>query len=199
MNDYLGRNQQLWDLGLPDSQIHNRTQVEQKIKELAGDFDLVMIAEQFDESLVLLSDVLCWPLANMTSLKVNVRKSSAVETLSESARDILRSWLWADQMVYDYFREELERKKHSYGLDRMEYDIRELQKLNSKLKSECVQEVVGSDSKKLSKDYVPWSKDVIAFKINEDHPFCKFYGISENNFVDLIRNIQLERSLKWKI
>ena len=158
-----------------------------------------MIAEQFDESLVLLSDVLCWPLANMTSLKVNARKSSAVETLSGSARDILRSWLWADQMVYDYFREELKRKKHSYGLDRMEYDVQELQKLNSKLKSECVQEVVGSNSKKLSKDNVPWSKDVIAFKINEDHPFCKFYGISENNFVDLIRNIQLERSLKWEI
>ena len=101
VNSYLGRNQQLWDLGLPASQIQNQSRVEQKIAEIASDFDLVMIAEQFDESLVLLSDLLCWPLANMTSLKVNARKSSAVEKLSPKARDILREWLWADQMLYE--------------------------------------------------------------------------------------------------
>ena len=199
MNNYLGRNQQLWDLGLPDSQIHNQTQVEQKIKELAGDFDLVMIAEQFDESLVLLSDVLCWPLANMTSLKVNARKSSAVEKLSQKARDILRDWLWADQMLYDFFREEFKRKIQSYGLDRMDGDIRQLRELNARVKSECVLEVVKNNTKKLSEDYVPWSKDVVAFKINEkDHPYCKFYGISEIHFIDHVRDTQLDRALKWE-
>jgi hypothetical protein len=34
----------------------------------------VMIAERFDESMVLLADVLCWPLEKVVSLKVNARK-----------------------------------------------------------------------------------------------------------------------------
>jgi hypothetical protein len=33
-----------------------------------------MIAERFDESMVLLADLLCWPLEKVTSLKVNARK-----------------------------------------------------------------------------------------------------------------------------
>ena len=33
-----------------------------------------MIAERFDESMVLLADLLCWPLEKVVSLKVNARK-----------------------------------------------------------------------------------------------------------------------------
>ena len=64
MNGYLGRNQQLWDLGLTDTLPFDM--VEAKVQELDKNFNLVMIAEHFEESLVLLSHELCWPLANMT-------------------------------------------------------------------------------------------------------------------------------------
>ena len=33
-----------------------------------------MISERFDESMVLMADLLCWPLEKVTSLKVNARK-----------------------------------------------------------------------------------------------------------------------------
>ena len=59
--------------------------------------------------------------------------------------------------------------------------------------------VVKNNTKKLLEDYVPWSKDVVAFKINEkDHPYCKFFGISEIHFIDHVRNTQLDRALKWE-
>ena len=58
MNGYLGRNQQLWDLGLTNTSHFDL--VEAKVQEVDKNFHLVMIAEHFDESL------LCWPLANMT-------------------------------------------------------------------------------------------------------------------------------------
>ena len=64
MNGYLGRNQQLWDLGLMDTL--NFDLVEAKVQEVDKNFQLVMIAEHFEESLVLLRHELCWPLANMT-------------------------------------------------------------------------------------------------------------------------------------
>ena len=199
IHHYLGRNQQLWDLGLSARDIANYEAVKRKIEKIAEDFDLVMIAEHFDESLILLSDLLCWPLANMTSLKVNARKSSAVEKLSQKARDILQDWLWADQMLYDYFTKEFKRKRQLYGLDKLADDVNQLKELNSQLKAKCVLEVVKNNTKSLTKDYVPWSKDVVAFKINEkDDPYCKYYGISENHFIDHIRDIQILRAQNWR-
>ena len=45
-----------------------------KIDEAQKKFGLVMIAEQFDESLVLMKDLLCWEFEDITSLKLNGRK-----------------------------------------------------------------------------------------------------------------------------
>ena len=39
-------------------------------------FDLVMIAEHFDESMILMADLLCWPLKYVASFKNNVLPSN---------------------------------------------------------------------------------------------------------------------------
>ena len=195
VNGYLGRNQQLWDLGIARKDLTNLEAVKEKIEEINQHFDLVMIAEDFDASLVFLSDELCWPLFNMTSLKVNARKKSAVEKLSQKTRDILQDWLWADQMLYDHFKEKHDRRKEEYGLYRLESQINKLNEYNANIKTECVLQTVRKNTNILDEEYVPWSKDVVAFKINEDkNPYCKFYGISELHFIDYIRDMQVSRS-----
>ncbi len=45
-----------------------------KLKELDSDFDLVMVSELMDESLVLLAHLLCLPLHAMVGIKRNARK-----------------------------------------------------------------------------------------------------------------------------
>eukprot|EP00092_Neocalanus_flemingeri_P093291 GFUD01118556.1.p1 GENE.GFUD01118556.1~~GFUD01118556.1.p1 ORF type:complete len:232 (+),score=53.28 GFUD01118556.1:25-696(+) len=196
VRDYLGRNQQLWDLGMDKEDINNHEAVERKIKQMDEDFDLVMITEDFDSSLVLLSDVLCWPLANMTSLKLNARKKSAIEELSPKSRKILKDWLWADYMLYEHFKEKLEQQKNVFGLKSLKDDIVKLKNLNDKVKAECVLKVV-KNTTSLSSDFVPWSKDVLAFKINENKECCKYFGISENHFIEYLQKLQMERLRKW--
>ena len=196
VHEYLGQNQQLWDLGLSAESITNLTAVKEKIERIDKDFDLVMIKEDFDASLVLLSEELCWPLANMTSLKVNARKKSAVEKLSQDAREILQDWLWADQMLYDHFKGKLDKRKEEFGLLRMERQISKLKDLNAEVKSLCVLEIV-KDTQKLSEEYIPYSQDVVGFDINDEtNPYCKFYGMSEISFIDTIRSMQEERCCK---
>ena len=56
----LGRNQMLWDFGLDAKSMDNVTAVKNKIEEIDKTFDLVMMAERFDESMILLMDELCW-------------------------------------------------------------------------------------------------------------------------------------------
>ena len=67
-----------------------------------------MIAEKFDESILLLQSQLCWEIADMTYLKLNERVPSAKSKMTEETRNILKKWLWADYLVYDHFKIKLE-------------------------------------------------------------------------------------------
>ena len=49
---------------------------QKRIQELDREFDLVLLADKFEESMVLLASKLCWPLEWVKSLKVNARKEA---------------------------------------------------------------------------------------------------------------------------
>ncbi|XP_033127062.1 galactosylceramide sulfotransferase-like, partial [Anneissia japonica] len=53
-------NHQLFDLGFDTKLSSSQDAVQFKILQLSNDFDLVMISEYFDESLILLKQLLCW-------------------------------------------------------------------------------------------------------------------------------------------
>ena len=68
-----GFNQQLWDLGIKNEVVVGDFEtLEATIEKLDKEFDLVMISERMDESMVLLADALCIPLRNVSTLKNNV-------------------------------------------------------------------------------------------------------------------------------
>ena len=52
-----------------------------KLEEIDNQFDLIMLMERFDESLVLLADTLCWNLEDVVTLKLNSRSNTLKVTL----------------------------------------------------------------------------------------------------------------------
>ena len=60
------QNQQLWDLGLATPDMENEAKVDAKIEELSAQFDFVILAEFFDEGLVILARLLCWELEDVS-------------------------------------------------------------------------------------------------------------------------------------
>ena len=121
-----------------------------------------------------------------------------MEKLSQKARDILQDWLWADQMLYDHFKEKLEKRKQIYGPNKLENEIKQLVKYNEDVEKYCVDKIVSNSTKKLGADFIPFSKDVVGFEINvKEHPYCKYYGISENQFIDELRQMQISRFRQW--
>lgn len=193
MNGYLGRNQQLWDLGLTDT-LHFDL-VEAKVQQVDKNFHLVMIAESMEESLVLLSHELCWPLANMTSLKLNARKASQKSALSEGARQKLKSWLSADYHLYNHFAKKLEDKMLKFGKDRLAAEVAQLQRLNLDVRERCVLDTV-EDTGKLSENFRPWSKDVVGFRVSPEED-CQHFAKTEVHFIDEVRANQLKRLRDW--
>ena len=73
----VSQNQQLWDLGLARSDMENEANVDAKIAELSAQFDFVILAEFFDEGLVILARLLCWELEDV-SQKYLMRKMSDI-------------------------------------------------------------------------------------------------------------------------
>ena len=68
-----GLNGQIKELGLDPSLVTDEAAVDSYISRLDEHFDLVLVQERFRESVVLLAELLCLPLQNVTSVSQKVR------------------------------------------------------------------------------------------------------------------------------
>ncbi len=96
---YVGKNNLLWDLGLDANEVESQEEIDAKIKEVDDRFELVMMMERFEESMVLLADVLCWPLEDVMYLKQNERMTQFKSTPTDETKKIMRTWLAGDYKV----------------------------------------------------------------------------------------------------
>ena len=109
-------NQQSFDLGLiHDSWSGMEAQMKNFIDQIDKDFDLVMITERMEESLVLLADLLCVPLETVIVVRdINVRSKipwiRSEKKLSQANREKLEQYLEPDRLLYDHFLRKLDQK-----------------------------------------------------------------------------------------
>lgn len=190
-----GLNPQSWDLGLKDPELENHNAIEAKIKSMEKEFDLVMINEFMDESLVLLAHLLCLPLSTMVGLKLNQRKSKVKVQLTKEESDTLKRFQLSDEMIYSHFYQKFLVKWDEFGRQRMEKAVHKLQQWNREIEERCVQNYTDRASLKGTM-FAPFSGDVIAFKIRDDDEECKMMGITELNLISLIQEKQRKRWLE---
>ena len=88
----------MYDLGLDPKYFENRNAVMGYIKYIEEEFDLGLINEYYDESLILLKNWLCWDFDDILYLKQNVH-TKRVSLYNESKANIL-SWSQADYLLY---------------------------------------------------------------------------------------------------
>ena len=102
------RNPALFDLGL-DTMTSNLelTTVYEYINFLQQEFDLVLLQEYFDESLVLLKRRFCWEIEDILYFKLNERTDKEKGTLTSDTREKIRKWNWGDVLLYDVFNQTL--------------------------------------------------------------------------------------------
>lgn len=133
-----GRNQMSRDLGL--EMPHNRSYAEilDFIRFVDSQFHLVMITEYMEASLVLLADLMRWPLHYVSYFSQNVRKNTSKTVLSETDRFVLSQYNFADHLLYDHFLENFRERVVEYGFEQMSAAIQELHLINAKLKHRCV-------------------------------------------------------------
>ena len=190
----LGRNQMLWDSGLSAAAMDNMTAVDNKIAEMDNTFSLVMIAERWDESVILLKDLLCWDFKDVVNFKLNARKENKKIPLSEEARAALKEYLAADYKLYHYFKKKFQAQVNSFGARRMEQERGILEVANANMKERCGINKVDND--KVSGHNKLWGQGLVAYtagKESQDKE-CQWFATSEMSFIDHLREVQGERA-----
>ena len=192
----LGRNQMLWDFGLDAKSMDNVTSVKNKIDEIDKTFHLVMMAERFDESMILLMEELCWSYQDVANFKLNVRKESKKTTLTPEARAALQEYLASDFLLYDHFKAKFEARVIQFGLQSMSRELSILRSANEHLQSKC--ELKEADNDKIFGVNKWWGPGLVAYTSDyEAGPArieCQRLILSELNFIDKLRNVQFARA-----
>ncbi|XP_063853419.1 galactosylceramide sulfotransferase-like isoform X1 [Scylla paramamosain] len=117
----LGKNQMLFDLGYPaDLTV---TELRRALDEVDRRFDLVLIAERMDESLILLRHFLCWSLYDVVVFTKNARRNEVKKNLDADTLQALRELNSADVILYEYFLAKHKEAVFAFGETKMKDEV----------------------------------------------------------------------------
>ena len=140
------RNPMLYNLGLPKSAFGDMRKIEEKIDKLKSQFDLVMMTEYFEESLILLRDLMCWELNDIVYFVINARSKSSVKPVSPTVAAKIKKWNNGDVKLHETFNRTFWSKVKEFGEDRMKEEVTKLRARNQYFSKRCIAQVINKDS-----------------------------------------------------
>ena len=186
----LARNPMLYDFGLDYQYYQNVTAVQEYIAFLEKEFDLVMIMEYFEESMVLMKRLLCWEFEDFLHIKSNERQKKEKAEMSDNLKENIKRWNKADMLLYKHFN------KTFWHWIKMEGegfydDLRTFRQMNDKMNRKCFSGTT------LQEVYA--GKFVMAPALNPNLPAetkekCERMTRKENSYLSHLRNKQSSKS-----
>ncbi|KFP78427.1 Galactose-3-O-sulfotransferase 2, partial [Acanthisitta chloris] len=142
------RNIMWFDFGY-DNNAENDTEYTQTVlEEIEQNFHLILIADYFDESMILLKHVLCWDLDDVVYFKLNSRSQDTVHTLTPESEERIKAWCSLDWKLYLHFNQSFWRRiEETIGLEALDEEVDQLRTRQKELMETCLleQEAVGKD------------------------------------------------------
>lgn len=186
--DLHGIHQMMFDLGHGAVGEDTEVEFQRRLDQINATFDLVMIAERFDESLVLLKHLMCWTTDDVAYLSINARKENEKANITDETKSLLYSLNKPDVKLYDFFAKIFDRKVKAFGEEKMQKELLELRDANDKMEKRCV---VDEEAKVTGE--LKWRKDIVSLAVKEDEKVCVDLVKTEISFVDEVR----ERQKMW--
>lgn len=184
----LGINQMMWDLGMVSDNFDNTKEITKHIQMVERDFSFVMIFEHLEASLVLLANLMKWPIERMAYLPHNTRNDTYKQKLSDNDLNQLDKINMADYMLYNRFVQKFKENINEYGLDKLKRGIGKLIAINKEMIEKCVKSIT-------NKGYA----QTISYELKEsDQKMCKYIAINELKYTSFLRDIQYEKQRKYK-
>ncbi|KAM8788597.1 galactose-3-O-sulfotransferase 2 [Rhynchonycteris naso] len=135
------RNHMWFDLGFDPNAPAEESYVRARLAELEQRFQLVLIAEHFDESMVLLRHRLRWRLDDVVSFKLNSRSKSSVTRVTPEGQERAKRWCALDWRLYRHFNRTFWASVHAeLGPRRLRSEVEQLRARRRELMTLCLQD-----------------------------------------------------------
>ncbi|NXN31891.1 G3ST2 sulfotransferase, partial [Nycticryphes semicollaris] len=142
------RNIMWFDFGYNNNAEDKKKYIQSVLREIEQNFHLILIADYFDESMILLKHTLCWDLDDVVYFKLNSRSQDTVQTLTPESKERIKTWCSLDWELYLHFNQSFWRRiEETIGLEELEKEVNQLRKRQKELMEICLsdQEAVGKD------------------------------------------------------
>ncbi|KAH7975108.1 hypothetical protein HPB49_023635 [Dermacentor silvarum] len=184
---WLGFDQMSFDLGFDFTQADNASAVDAFIKHVDTVFDLVMVVERLNESLVLLRDLLCWEMDDVVMFKINARRTEHQRPPSGTLAAELRSLNAVDVKLHEYFTRRFDERVQSFGWARMRKELRLLKQRTEYWYQQCV-------ARENERGKNARQSLMLTYRVkNTSSHLCELMTLNEFAFTHRLRTIQLER------
>ncbi|NXT38663.1 G3ST2 sulfotransferase, partial [Pelecanoides urinatrix] len=142
------RNIMWFDFGYNNNAENNKKYIHRVLKDIEQNFHLILIADYFDESMILLKHTLCWDLDDVIYFKLNSRSQDTVQTLTPESKEQIKVWCSLDWQLYLHFNQSFWRRiEETIGLEELEKEVNHLRTRQKELMETCVldQKAVGKE------------------------------------------------------
>lgn len=103
LRNVYARNNMWFDLGFDNNAPAEESYVRARLADVEQRFQLVLIAEYFDESMVLLRHLLRWRLDDVVSFRLNSRSQRSITSLTPESQERVKRWCALDWRLYQHF------------------------------------------------------------------------------------------------
>ncbi|XP_074154023.1 galactose-3-O-sulfotransferase 2 isoform X2 [Sminthopsis crassicaudata] len=140
MKNIYAKNNMWFDFGY-DNNRQGKGYVRDAIREIQRRFQLILISDYFDESMVLLRNTLHWELDDVVYFKLNSRSEETIQNLTRENQERVKEWCALDWELYQHFNRTFWQKlREVVGLKRLRREVALLRERQRELMDVCIQD-----------------------------------------------------------
>lgn len=177
---FRAKNYMSFDLGF-DHENNSKEYIKYAISKMEEDFKFVMITDRYEESMILLKNMLCLDYEDILYLPLKVRTDDDRKKISLETAKKIKNWNRLDTAIYEYFSERFEQMTVEYGKDKLAREVEILKEKLKDVETRCVEDY---DSQSLK----PWIKRIKLRKPSGQ--MCQRLVWGEVKYADYLRQNQ---------
>ncbi|XP_015745346.1 galactose-3-O-sulfotransferase 2 isoform X2 [Python bivittatus] len=140
-NNIYAKNNMWFDFGYDNNAEYDERYIHFVLQNIQEIFHLILIADFFDESMILLKDILCWDLDDVIYFKLNARSQYSIQALNPENKEKVKEWCALDWELYKYFNNSFWIKiQERMDLKTLYKEVDLLQKRQKELMETCLLE-----------------------------------------------------------
>ncbi|XP_021487693.1 galactose-3-O-sulfotransferase 2 [Meriones unguiculatus] len=141
LKNVYAKNNMWFDFGFDNNAPAETAYVRTCLSEVERQFHLVLIADHFDESMVLLRRRLRWQLDDVVSFKLNARSQRTVSHLMSESQERVKHWCALDWQLYQHFNRTFWAQLHAeLSPRRLREELEQLRVRRRELTTLCLQD-----------------------------------------------------------